>query len=337
MRGTLPYVVFGWGNSAPSSGSSYKRTHYFNEKVNQWSCRDTSLNVMDLNEIRDYLPASGIVSKKTIRSALRLMGRAKVGEEWIYIQCKLTGTTPPEVDSFLIETMKRMFIGIEIAFDKCKPANRKCMVHYNYIFVRILQILNKPEYFKYFPLLKSKTKVRAIDDVWKNICRCMDLTYLPLPTPKMFKNVGNIHGDVKRIQRGVSHILRGYTNGDPPEERVKSSNYLITISTNKRARDFSSISEIIRELYFSLFFVFDDEDYIEGFLDLLEDDHSFKSHIGKIDSEAVIEYHPMSGVHAHVLMSICHITRVRVNVERLQKPYSPKCARSKTSILPSRS
>ncbi|MGA9042292.1 MAG: hypothetical protein WB421_17295 [Terriglobales bacterium] len=65
--------------------------------------------------------------------------------------------------------------------------------------------------------------------------------------------------------------------------------------------------------------MFDDEDHIEGFLDLLEDDHSFKSHIGKIDSEAVIEYHPMSGVHAHVLMSICHITRVRVNVEKLQK------------------
>lgn len=211
------YVVFGWGNS--SSGSSYKRTHYFNEKVNQWSCRDTSLNVMDLNEIRDYLPPSGVVSKKTIRSALRLMGRAKVGEEWIYIQCRLTGTNPPEVDAYLIETMKRMFIGIEIAFDKCKPANRKCMVHYNYIFVRILQILNKPEYFKYFPLLKSKTKVRAIDDVWRQICKCMDLTYLPLPTPKMFKNVGNIHGDIKRIQRGVTKHPKGVLKRGPARRK----------------------------------------------------------------------------------------------------------------------
>ena len=64
--------------------------------------------------------------------------------------------------------------------------------------------------------------------------------------------------------------------------------------------------------------MFDDADNIEGFLDLLEDDHSFSTHIGKVDSQCVIEYHPMSGVHAHVLMSICHITRVRVNVDKLK-------------------
>ena len=79
----------------------------------------------------------------------------------------------------MIEIMKRMFIGIEIAFNKCKPANRKCMVHYNFIFVRILQILGKPEFFKYFPLLKSKTKVKIIDDVWKRICECMGLDVPP--------------------------------------------------------------------------------------------------------------------------------------------------------------
>ena len=115
----------------------------------------------------------------------------------------------------------------------------------------------------------------------------------------------------KKYQEASRNILRGYSNGDPPEDRVKSSNYLITISTNKRARDFSSISVIIRELYFSLFHVFDSGECIKSFLDLLEDDHSFHSHVGKIDSQAVIEYHHMSGVHAHVLMAVCHITRVK--------------------------
>ncbi|MGA9041631.1 MAG: hypothetical protein WB421_13950, partial [Terriglobales bacterium] len=66
------------------------------------------------------------------------------------------------------------------------------------------------------------------------------------------------------------------------------------------------------------FHVFNNVSCIEKFLDLLEDDHSFYSHVGKIDSQCVIEYHHMSGVHAHVLMSICHITRVRINVESLQ-------------------
>jgi hypothetical protein len=119
----------------------------------------------------------------------------------------------------------------------------------------------------------------------------------------------------KRFREQSANILRGYTNDDEPEERVKTSNYLITISTNKRARDVSSISEIIRELYFALYHAFGNKDCVEGFIDMLDDGlgHKFHSHVGKIDSQGVIEYHHQSGVHVHVLMSICHITRVRLN------------------------
>jgi len=186
-----PYIMFyGIGNGR----STYKRSHYCNDLINQWTCRDTSITRPDLEIIKTFLPISGLVNKKTIRFALRQMGRAKDGEDWIYVQCKLTGMDTPAPDGDILRYMKDMFQLIEVGFEKCKPANRKCMVHYNYIFVRILQILDKPEYFKYFPLLKSKTKVKAIDDVWRKICDCLGLTYLPLPTPKMFKLVGNCHG-----------------------------------------------------------------------------------------------------------------------------------------------
>ncbi|MGA9042334.1 MAG: hypothetical protein WB421_17505 [Terriglobales bacterium] len=227
------YVQF-LGNC--SSGSSYKRTHYFNDKVNQWSCRDSNFSRHDLEEVKDFLPASGIVTKKTIRSALRLMGRAKDGENWIFIQCQLTNTSPPLVHNDLIEQMKRMFTGIEIAFEHCKPEKRKCMVHYNYIFVRILQFLNKPEFFKYFPLLKSKTKVRAIDDVWKQICHRMALDYTPLPTPKMFKNIGNIYGDSKKVQRGVPKHPQGiHKRRSPrrPSQVVELPHYDINQQTSE--------------------------------------------------------------------------------------------------------
>jgi hypothetical protein len=227
------YVQFYGTNS---SGSTYKRIHYCIDRLKQWTCRDSHLTKNVLDEIRDYLPSSGIVTKKTIRSALRLMGRAKDGEDWIFIQCRLTGMKTPDVDGELLEIMKRMFAGIEIAFEKCKPANRKCMVHYNYVFVRILQILNKPEYFKYFPLLKSKTKVRAIDDVWRDICRCMEFSYLPLPTPKMFKNVGNIYGDAKKVPRGITKypkglLKRGRTGGK--SEIVELPHYDINQQTSE--------------------------------------------------------------------------------------------------------
>ena len=76
-----------------SSGSSYKRTHYFNDKVNQWSCRDANFSAV-IWRSQGFLPESGIVTKKTIRNALRLMGRAKDGENWIFIQCQLTNRVP---------------------------------------------------------------------------------------------------------------------------------------------------------------------------------------------------------------------------------------------------
>ena len=48
------YVAFGWGPS--SSGSTYKRTHYYNERINQWTCRDANFNIMELEAIKDFLP-----------------------------------------------------------------------------------------------------------------------------------------------------------------------------------------------------------------------------------------------------------------------------------------
>lgn len=199
-----PYIMFyGIGNGR----STYRRSHYCNDLINQWTCRDTSITRPDLEMIKTFLPSSGLVNKKTIRFALRQMGRAKDGEDWIYVQCKLTGMDIPEPDGDILRYMKDMFQLIEIGFEKCKPVNRKCMVHYNYIFVRILQIMDKTEYFKYFPLLKSKTKVKAIDDVWRKICDCLGLTYLPLPTPKMFKLVGNCHGTTNE-GKSASLVIR---------------------------------------------------------------------------------------------------------------------------------
>ena len=188
--------------------SSYKRIHYCNERIYQWLCRDAwQMHPVELKELRiiiaSYTPVTakpaimdGCVptphappsfTKTRIRMGLRKMGRPKFIEKWVTIQCQLTKEQPPNPDDELVETMRKLFLYVEVAFNRNRPENRKSMIHYNFVFVRIFQFLNKPEYFKFFPLLKSKAKVRALDQTWKKMTDHLGWKYLPLPSSKAFK------------------------------------------------------------------------------------------------------------------------------------------------------
>jgi hypothetical protein len=85
-----------------------------------------------------------------------------------------------------IAAMKEMFLLWEQAFMSNKPTTRKCIINYNFIFVdlfvRMLQCLNMTEHYKWFPMLKSKAKVRVLDGIWKDMCKSMGVEYLPLPS-----------------------------------------------------------------------------------------------------------------------------------------------------------
>jgi hypothetical protein len=87
----------------------------------------------------------------------------------------------------VVEKIRQLFLYVEVAFNRNRPENRKSMIHYNFVFVRILQFLDKPDYFKYFPLLKSKAKVRALDMTWKKMTDHLGWKYMPLPSSKAFK------------------------------------------------------------------------------------------------------------------------------------------------------
>jgi hypothetical protein len=205
--------------------SSYKRIHYCNERIHQWMCLDNwLLSPSDLNLVRQEIaklpllktsssssplllmnkdtstlsvslvptptpsrdPATTL-SKNRIRLALKAMGRPELIERWVTILCQLSKTRPPSPDSELVQTIRQLFCYVEVAFNIHKPSERKSMIHYNFVFVRILQLLNQPQYFRFFPLLKSRAKVRSIDAVWEKIADYLGWSYIPLPNAKAFK------------------------------------------------------------------------------------------------------------------------------------------------------
>ena len=167
--------------------SVYRRAHHFNERIYQWTCRDPPVDRMILSLVTNELKNDVPINKTKIRMALRKHGGVKFIERWIQIYVHVTGVEAPAPSSMQIAAMKEMFLLWEQAFNANKPATRKCIINYNFLFVRMLQTLNMGEHYKWFPMLKSKAKVRALDDIWKGMCKSMGIDYVPLPSFKSLR------------------------------------------------------------------------------------------------------------------------------------------------------
>ena len=84
---------------------------------------------------------------------------------------------PPFVLTQEIEIkIKTMFQQIQAPFEKYKTSKRKNMISYSYILHQFFQILDLPEFSKYFSLLKSADKLRQNDEVFKKIIEEMAKT-----------------------------------------------------------------------------------------------------------------------------------------------------------------
>ena len=161
----------------------YQRLHHFNERMNQFMGNEPPVPPDVISKVRDLVGTLG-VTKTKIRVALRSLNLAKYIERWVSIWCSITGERPPVVSSQDMERMRSLFVQIERAFMVHKPDKRKAMINYNFVFVRILQILDLPEYYRFFPQLKSKAKFRHIDAIWGEMCKWLNVPYLPFPHVK---------------------------------------------------------------------------------------------------------------------------------------------------------
>ena len=165
--------------------SMYKRKHHFNERIAQWTVSRERVPDEIVAEVKRRV--KGTVTKTAIRAALREIHARKYIENWIEIYCKITNTPYPAPDAYKLECMKELFSQYEVAFMKLKPEYRKAMLNYNYVFVRLLQTVNMPEHFKWFPPLKSRVKLRVLDAVYDSMCGYLGTTRIPLPVGKTLR------------------------------------------------------------------------------------------------------------------------------------------------------
>ena len=106
----------------------------------------------------------------TVKTILKKLKLNEYYEHIAYIISKITGQAAPTINRATEEKLKKMFDKIQEPFEKYCPKDRINFLSYSYVLHKFFQLIELDNYVKCFPLLKSRTKLRIQDEIWKNIC-----------------------------------------------------------------------------------------------------------------------------------------------------------------------
>ena len=165
---------------------SYKRINHFREWCNQVQGKESTdipNEVFEkiLNEIKkEKINDTRNITYNKMREILKRLRINKYYEHINYIINRINGIPTPQFSAELEEKLCSMFRDIQAPFLKHCPKDRKNFLSYSYVLYKFFQILGLNEYLKFFPLLKSREKLYAQDQIWKKICE--ELNYKVIPS-----------------------------------------------------------------------------------------------------------------------------------------------------------
>jgi len=172
-------------NTKETSHFSYKRINHFREWCNQVQGKESTdipNEVFEkiLNEIKkEKINDTRNITYNKMREILKRLRINKYYEHINYIINRINGIPTPQFSAELEEKLCSMFRDIQAPFLKHCPKDRKNFLSYSYVLYKFFQILGLNEYLKFFPLLKSREKLYAQDQIWKKICEELDYKIIP--------------------------------------------------------------------------------------------------------------------------------------------------------------
>ena len=172
-------------NSKDTSHFSYKRINHFREWCNQVQGKEsTDIPNEVFEKILNEIKKEKIIDTKSItynkmREILKRLRINKYYEHINYIINRINGIPTPQFSTELEEKLCNMFKDIQAPFLKHCPKERKNFLSYSYVLYKFFQILQLNEYLKFFPLLKSREKLYAQDQIWKKICEELNYPIIP--------------------------------------------------------------------------------------------------------------------------------------------------------------
>ena len=87
----------------------------------------------------------------------------------IQIIQRCTGIEPPKPGNRLLIMLDDAFTELQGPFKHYKASGRKNFLNYNYVFCRLFQKLGCTQFCMFFPLIKSRQKLRALDEMWEGM------------------------------------------------------------------------------------------------------------------------------------------------------------------------
>jgi hypothetical protein len=162
----------------------YKRTNHFKEWITQTqgnegvSIPEEIINSVILEIKKERITEKNNITYDKIKEFLKKLKLNKYYEHIPNIITRITGEKRMTINQELENKLLNMFNEIQIPFEKHCPKTRKNFLSYSYTLYKFFQILEKKEYLKYFPLLKSREKMYEQDEIWKNICKELNWKFI---------------------------------------------------------------------------------------------------------------------------------------------------------------
>ena len=164
------------------TSSNYKRIHHWHERVSQLLLCESQIPDDDMVAIAASLcdGTHAVINKDIIRSVLRSLNKQVYIERWLQIIQRITGIEPPKPGGQMLLALDDMFVELQRPFSQYKHPVRKNFLNYNYVFCRMFQKLGCEQFSMFFPLIKSKAKLKVLDETWVQMIGSIGWPVTPL-------------------------------------------------------------------------------------------------------------------------------------------------------------
>ena len=165
-----------------STVSNYKRIHHWHERISQFLLQESSIPDGDMLRIAERICDGSytVINKDVIRQVLRSLNMQMYIEKWLQIIQRITGVEPPKPGGALLRALDDLFLELQVPFRNFKWKGRKNFLNYNYVFCRLWQKVECEQFCMFFPLIKSRLKLKALDDTWHTMTQNLGWEVTPL-------------------------------------------------------------------------------------------------------------------------------------------------------------
>lgn len=172
----MTYNMFTDTTIEPVNIYEYKRINHLNDWMASLQGQESVVISNEIillvnDEIRKMRLDKSKLKPTHIKMILKKLKLNKYYEHTHAIICRITNKKSIHLSSELQEQIREMFLQAERTFCQMENKSRTNFLSYSYLLNKLVTLCGAPELAENFPLLKSRQKLSAQEEIWRSICR----------------------------------------------------------------------------------------------------------------------------------------------------------------------